>query len=253
MAQPGPSQDEALRAHAETFALNLTETVQAAFGASVTPFTVVGRPDATVARFFVRQNEAEGIVLHVEGRPLLRLLVTYQCTWDHRGAYLAVEKSSVEVLAPASSEPLFRYDYLRNAQSVACAHLQVYAHRDAVTWAMSAAGTRSRRSKRRVVALDEGTKLPRLGDLHFPLGGARFRPCLEDVLQMLADELGVDVQPGAHTALAEGRQLWRLDQLAAAVRDAPETAAKVLEGLDYEVSRPAAGPAPDRVERLQAP
>ena len=28
--------------------------------------------------------------------------------------------------------------------------------------------------------------------LHFPLGGSRFRPCLEDLLEMLVSELGVD-------------------------------------------------------------
>lgn len=248
-----PSQDEELRARAETFAANITRTVQAAFGSRVPPFVVVGRPGTAVARFYVRQEEAEGIVLHVEGSPLLRLLVTYQCTWDHRGAYLAVEKSAVEVLAPASTEPLFRYDYLRNAHRVACAHLQVYAHRDATTWAMSAAGTRSRRSRKRLTAAEEGTEVPRLGDLHFPLGGARFRPCLEDVLQMLADELGVDVEKGAYRALAEGRQQWRLDQLAAAVRDSPETAAKVLEELKYTVGRPEGGPFPNREDRLRAP
>ncbi len=244
--------DEALRSQAETFACNITATVQAAFGDRVPPFRVVGRPGTRLARFYVRQEEAEGIILHVEGRPLLRLLVTYQCTWDHRGAYLAVDKSSVEVLAPGTTEPLFRYDYLRNANRVACAHLQVYAHRDALTWAMSAAGTRSRRSRRRINAADEGTRLPRLGDLHFPLGGARFRPCLEDILQMLADELGVDMDSGAHDALADGRQRWRLDQLAAAVRDSPQTAVKVLEELRYRVEQPAEGASPDRTERLRA-
>lgn len=118
---------------------------------------------------------------------------------------------------------------------------------------MSAAGTRSRRSRRRLNASDEGATVPRLGDLHFPLGGARFRPCLEDVLQMLADELGVDVESGAYEALAEGRERWRLDQLAAAVRHSPETAAAVLQELGYTVERPAGGALPNRTERLRAP
>jgi hypothetical protein len=32
--------------------------------------------------------------------------------------------------------------------------------------------------------------------LHFPLGGERFRPCMEDVIQFLVHDCGVDALPG---------------------------------------------------------
>jgi hypothetical protein len=41
-----------------------------------------------------------------------------------------------------------------------------------------------------------------MSDLHFPVGGSRFRPSLEDVLDMLVRELGVDHEPGWRDALA---------------------------------------------------
>lgn len=82
------------------------------------------------------------------------------------------------------------------------------------------------------------------------LGGARLRPCLEDVLEMLWHEFDVEVRPSAATVLAEGRARWRRHQIAAAVRDAPAGAARVLRELGHAIEAPAAGVAPERTERL---
>ena len=74
----------------------------------------------------------------------------------------------------------------------------------------------------------------RVSDLHFPVGGSRFRPCLEDVLDMVVRELGVDHQSDWRNALAVGRERWRRMQAAAVVRDASE-AIRVLEQLGYDI------------------
>jgi hypothetical protein len=74
-----------------------------------------------------------------------------------------------------------------------------------------------------------------MSDLHFPVGGSRFRPSLEDVLDMLVRELGVDHEPGWRDALATGRERWRRMQIRAVVRDAPGEAIAVLEKLGYEI------------------
>jgi hypothetical protein len=68
--------------------------------------------------------------------------------------------------------------------------------------------------------LDPQATLPRLASLHLPVGGVRFRPSLEDVLEFAIRELGVEALSGWEDAIAEGQQRWRWVQLQAAVRDA---------------------------------
>lgn len=253
---PGNSLDE----QAQQFADDLTATVQSVVGTTVDPFMAIAHTvgeDGERTHLAIRQSPVEGIQLTVEGRPMLTLRVSFRCTWDHREDFLAVENSTFHVLATGSkstSEPLFRVDFLRQPESdVPSAHMHVHAHRDAITHVMDHCGVMSSRAKRRRKKMADGEHIPRLADLHIPLGGARFRPCLEDLLQMLINELGVDAQPGAEKALAAGRTSWRKRQLAASVRDSPETAASVLrEQLGYEVRPPEAGPVGDRPSQLGA-
>ena len=76
------------------------------------------------------------------------------------------------------------------------------------------------------------------------------RPCLEDVLQMLHEEFGIDVEPGFQNVLDTGRARWRRRQLGAAVRDAPAEAARVLSEMGFTVTAPADGEPPERWEKL---
>jgi hypothetical protein len=73
-------------------------------------------------------------------------------------------------------------------------------------------------------------------DVHFPVGGPRFRPCLEDVLEMLIDEFGIDNAKESSNALARGRQKWRRIQTRTVVRDDPESAVTELKSLGYDVA-----------------
>lgn len=243
-----------LRRETETFAAKITSTVRIVAGADTPPFRLRGSVgESGQAHAVVRQDPAEGIRLTVNGLPLLLLRVDFRCTWDHAQKFLAVDTSAIKVFASRDAEPLLRYEYVRNAlPDLPGAHLQVHAHRDALTYVMSMAGEATSRGKRRVEKLGRGVA-PRMNELHFPLGGPRFRPCLEDVLQVLITELGVDAPEGAISALEAGRVEWRTNQLAAAVRDSPETAAKVLrEELGYDVTPPSSGPASDRLDKLRA-
>lgn len=244
------SESAPLVEQARKFAGELTATVRAispdahAFAAKAT------ENSGQTGRVFVRQDPASGIDLHVDGAALFRLTVAVDCSRDSSERFLAVDRSAVIVRAVhGSSEPLFRYDYeRRNTGGQACSHIQVHAHRDAFSHLMATCGRSSMRARRRA----DGNRLPQLSDLHFPLGGHRFRPCLEDVLQMLVDEFGIDAPEGALDALADGREGWRRLQLAAAVRDAPETAADALAALDYEIGRPKDGPKPHNLQKLRA-
>ncbi|MGC5629311.1 hypothetical protein ACPYO6_13840 [Georgenia sp. Z1344] len=127
------------------------------------------------------------------------------------------------------------------------AHLQVHAHRDAATYVMSQAGTSTMRGKRRAAA----TEVPKLAELHFPLGGHRFRPCLQDLLEMLVSELGVDVSPEGRESLRRGRERWRRQQTRSVVRDAPDEAVAILDELGYRITAPDPAP-PTNTSRLQA-
>ncbi|MBE7326040.1 hypothetical protein IEQ44_15440 [Nocardioides sp. Y6] len=182
--------------------------------------------------FTVRQEPTEGIFLRVGGEPLIRLTVSFHCTLDGIGHYLAVDDTKIKVYADGDRQPLFRYEYDRGAvPDMPAAHVQFHAHRDAFAHVMSRAGEATPRGKRRA----RGKAVPRIEDLHFPVGGHRFRPCLEDVLEMLVIEFGVDSTPEGLEALRDGREGWRRAQIGAVVRDAPDVAIRVLTELGYEV------------------
>lgn len=68
------------------------------------------------------------------------------------------------------------------------------------------------------------------------MGGPRFRPCLEDIIEVAIDEFGLDHKPTHKRVLTQGRSRYRLDQLRTSVRNEPETAVTVLRELGYKVS-----------------
>lgn len=84
-------------------------------------------------------------------------------------------------------------------------------------------------------------KIPRLSEMHLPVGGHRLRPSLEDVLLFLQREFAIDTQPGWRQVVDEHQREYRLVQMMTAVRDAPESAAAVLRELGYEVAAPTVG------------
>lgn len=225
-------------------------------GQSQPHFVAKLAPDAQgstqITRFVIRPESAASIELTIASHLALELKPSFYCIWDHRETYLAVEKAKTEVRPAGREPPLFRYEYVRNMQSVLpCAHLQVHAHRDEFVYQLMRGG-KGRRPKRRSQVLDQPNpgSYPVLANVHFPLGGHRFRPCLEDVLQLLIEEFGVDSQQGAQSAIEKGRIDWRRRQLAAATRDAPDTAARVLDELGYTIKPPVGGHPAERSSRL---
>lgn len=231
------------------FAGDLTATISALVP-TCAPFTVETSPARGKAeRVSIRQEPNTGIPLAVAGKPLLDLKVLYLCSLDHELRYLAVEESEIVVRAVGDSEPLLRFEYVHNPRSsdIPHAHIQVHAHRDAFGYLMGKAGTATKRGRRR--ANSSGT--PRLSELHLPVGGPRFRPCLEDVLEVLVHEFGIDSTAGGLEALRRGRERWRRMQTATVVRDAPEEAARVLRDIGYAVNPPEHGVPRDNTARLQ--
>ncbi len=235
---------EGLRDQVEDFAAEITRTVQAVLGNQEVDLTATILGD----RFTVSTASSDGIQLCVDGECLLRLSVRFECDWDTPGHFMAIHRSEFHVLADSEREPLFRFEFMRSpADGLPSAHLQVHAHRDAVSSVMSGAGRRSRRSRRRTAS-----QIHRMSALHFPLGGARFRPPLEDVLHMLVEEFGVDADDAWRQHLSDGRADWRRTQTRAVVRDAPAEAVEVLRSMGYVVSEPTVGAAPEATEKLRS-
>ena len=196
-------------------------------------------------------REAQPLTLTIQGRARpqpLHLRALFWCCYDITGRYLTIERSDLGLGLARIAEPLFRVEYDRNMNRrnrLPAAHVQVHAHRDEMTGLMAHAD--EQRPKQRWRA----GRFPRLSEFHFPVGGDRYRPCLEDLISIAVTELGVRTKKGAWAALEEGRAEWRRRQLAAAVRDAPEIAAKALREEGWSVRAGSGAGRHERTNRLQ--
>lgn len=244
-----PAPDAELEAQADQFASRLTETVTGVLGPTAPAFVVEGVPrrDGTV-RLVVKPDCPE-IPLYINDEHALDLTVKYECTWDHRERYLTVKEAAFHVLSEFG-DPIFRYEFLADARNVPAAHLHVHAHRDEILYSLVRA-SRGKAKTRSGAITHPRRKPPRLASLHFPMGGPRMRPALEDVLQMLVAEFCIDSERDSLDVLERGRTKWRRDQVAACTRDAPDEAIRSLRDLGYSVEWVGEDPAPtERTDKL---
>lgn len=122
-------------------------------------------------------------------------------------------------VSPNLTDVLLHYDYERDKpDDYPDAHLQVCA----TSAAWEAVGVRP-----------DGSNRP-LERMHLPVGGRRFRPTLEDIVEFLITENLAQAKPGWENAVAEGRERFRQKQLRAAIRRDPETARSALADLDAD-------------------
>ena len=175
------------------------------------------------------------VPLRANGKLLAKLDVSLRCCLDSSRKYLAVEKSTFKLVADLDRAPIIRWDYERKAHSKPTAHIQVHGHRGALSHLLSQAGHASPHS---------------MESLHIPVGGARFRPCLEDVVEFIISDCQFDAKPGWQTVVTAGRERWRRYQARSVVRDMPRDAADVLRTLGYVVEPPANGHPPDSEKAL---
>lgn len=237
-----------LKRQADQLAGELAATLESFLGRAVALNIEASEQQVSIA-----PPSGHDVSLSIQGRKLLSLELSYKCHFDHRHQYLAVKKSHIKVHAGQrpQGEPLFRYEYVHNQQAqLPSAHLHVHGHRDQFTRVMTLAGEAG--AHRRKPDTSDSAEGVRMARIHFPLGGPRFRPCLEDVLQMLEVELGVETGPQWPRRLLSARANYRRQQTGAVVRDCPGEAVRVLRELGYQVMDPTGGAASERLERLQA-
>ncbi|WP_280200850.1 hypothetical protein [Nocardia cyriacigeorgica] len=216
----------------ESFAAQTDRLLQAVFD------------DAPATSLLHRDGEARSVAkanvpLYASGceRVLARLRVDYRFCRDSRQTYLAVEESKFVLVAEVDRTPIIRFEYDREHHaSKPGAHIQVHAHRGALSHLLSQTGHGSPHS---------------MESLHLPVGGDRFRLCLEDVVEFVVLECGFAGRDNWRTAVRNGRIEWRRNQLRATIRDLPETAADALRRLGYAVVAPEDAPA-DRCEKINA-
>jgi hypothetical protein len=130
--------------------------------------------------------------------------VSFQLRLVAEREHLMVHKSFFGVFGSQDAKHgLFHYDYERDkADGYPDAHMQVEATSALLT------------------ALNDPKCDPgrSLAQLHFPVGGKRFRPCLEDVIEFLIVERLVEAREGYEKILETGRERFRKNQLMAAMR-----------------------------------
>lgn len=246
MAAASLTPEQRLDEEAERFLDRLNGTLKAVLGPSVTLFERTTVDD----RVSVVNS---GVELRSSGMPVLRLIGSYLMELDHRVTHLKVARSQLRVVAIGVNRPVFRYEYSEAYETshLPAAHFQFHGEHNDLQDVMSRAWKKRDKKKHRGTA-------PDVTKLHFPVGGTRYRPCLEDVLEMLIAEFEIELgcsQNEARQALQEGREDWRTRQLKTVVRDNPAAAIEALCALGY--SRPhlrqgkiAPDPRPEHARRI---
>lgn len=193
--------------------------------------TIISRRAERDDRYVVRP-EAKNVPLLVGGDHLADLAPAVYLGLDRTGEFLKAVRSEFVVKSVLDRTPLVRLDYRTDMNRAPVAHWQIHAERGAFSHLLS-----------RAHAVDESRvgKPHDLSSLHFPVGGERFRPCLEDFLHFLVAECGIDARPGWMAVVERGREGWRRKQLRSTIRDAEEESADVLRHLGWSVEAPAGG------------
>jgi hypothetical protein len=172
-----------------------------------------------------RDLTGRGIPLSLGRRPATLFIgLSYHLAPDEWGKHLMVTTSFMGLFTDSDmTQALLHYDYERHKRDgYPEAHLQVCAESAQWLSALAACGRPSTSPEK----------------LHLPVGGRRYRPSLEDLIQLVASEDLCDTRPGWEDLLNQSRDAFQEKQLRAAVRRNPEVAADALEDLEYGVMRP---------------
>ncbi len=122
--------------------------------------------------------------------------------------------------------PVFRVEYERGKRSGSPAHIHFHAESAELAWLYGRVGH----------------PMINMSEVHFPVGGRRFRPTVEDVLKFLDDEnLFANWHPGWRSHVDASQEVWHRRQAAAAVRRYPDAAIEQLTKMGHTVTPPKAG------------
>ena len=225
-----------LRAEAENFAGHLADLIQGCIK-NAPDFEIIeaGRgqrlrigpspcnPDNTGFSFIPLERSCES-----GDRTRMMLKVEFTVSLDDASEFLAVQHSIYGLWVrpdpdPTKIRPVFRIEYDRDAHRKPPAHVHVHAESMELGWIYGTAGL----------------PLSRLSEIHFPVGGRRFRPTIEEFIQFLdQEELYTDWQQGWQDIIGESLKTWRRIQTKANVRRETTSAIQQLEDMGYTITPP---------------
>jgi len=223
-------ENTALADQARAFASTLQDTIrrvlpsEAVIGARFTPSA-----NALLVTPLSGSSVAE-IPLTVGGEPVAFWSFSFQMTLDSSGAFLKTVKSAFALRSTFEDIPLARLEYDGNMRTAPVSHWQFHGERGAFSHLLA----RAHAMKKYVTDRPHS-----LSSVHFPTGGERFRPGMEDFLEFLVRECGVDRVDGWQRAIEEGREIWRRFQMRTVTRDLQAEAAQTLRDLNWTVTPPA--------------
>ena len=157
--------------------------------------------------------------------PRLFLKLEFKVSLDRQSEYLAVQRSTFGLWVRFKRKhfevrPVFRLEYDRDAHSKPEAHIHIHAESAELGWIY---GT-------------QGLALPYLHAIHFPVGGRRFRPTVEDFFRFLdREKLFTDWKPGWDKIVDASLDEWHARQTRAAVRNDPQSAIQQLSAMGYKL------------------
>ena len=162
--------------------------------------------------------------------PSLFLRARYIVEMDPTDGHLRVATSMVGLWADVTGgrkrpRPIVRveYDRRQSGRGRSAAHVHLHANSPELAWMYGSAGRPA----------------PDLHALHFPVGGRRFRPTLEEFLLFLDREnLFNDWKEGWKPRLIRSLEAWERRQARATARQFPDEAIGALEALGYGVTPP---------------
>ena len=225
-----------LRASAEGFAARLNRVIVSAVDAAERFGVEISRSgdQAIVQLKPTREVDSPGLALirscDASGCPVLFLRAKFTVEMDVENSRLRVVSSTIGLRVDVTGgrrlpRPVVRVEYDRSQlrPGRAAAHVHLHADSPELAWIY---GTSAQAA-------------PDLHALHFPAGGRRFRPTLEEFLLFLDREnLFNDWKDGWKPELIRSLEGWERIQARATARQFPDEAAGALEALGYNVTAP---------------
>ncbi len=223
-----------LRAKSDRFALRLTSLFQGCL-ADPPEFGVIEASKARELRigplpFRSKVSGFSYIPLRrscdSDQRPLM-LKIEFRVSLDDAKEFLAVQHSTfglwVRPVPSRKGRPVFRVEYDRDAYNKPPSHVHLHAESLEFGWIYGTAGLAP----------------PRLSEVHFPVGGRRFRPTVEEFLTFLnREKIYVDWRSGWRAVVDSSFAEWEWNQARATVREHTDAAIEQLRSMGYRVTSP---------------
>ena len=215
-----------LERQARKFAGDLTELLNGTVTHGIRMRSYMDRHGRAVVGYKVSEANPVGdcVPLTVsQASPRLFVSVLHTLELDDSGAFLTTSKSSYTLQEDDDTTSILTYDFVREPPNeFPEAHIHIHGESDVLSRMLHASG----RNKSKPA------------DLHLPVGGRRFRPCLEDIIEFCILERLVTPRDGWKQALNKSRDEYLDLQLRAAVHRNPKEAADALKHDGWRVSEP---------------